>query len=115
MSVGFYSDHNVNRAITQGLRLRGVDVRTALEDEAAHLSDPELLDRATALERVLLSSDHDLIVEARRRQHERTRFAGVIFVPQRLSIGLAVEELQLLAQAGTPTDFVDSLLFLPLR
>lgn len=115
MAVGLYADHNLNRAICQGLRLRGVDLLTALEDEAARLPDPELLDRATDLERVLLSSDRDLIVEARRRQREGIRFAGVVFVRQRLPIGLVVEELELLARAGSPADFLNSLLFLPLR
>lgn len=37
MTVGLYFDHNVNRAITQGLRLREVDVLTAFEDASHHL------------------------------------------------------------------------------
>ena len=32
MSVPLYTDHNVNRAVVQGLRLRGVDLLTAYED-----------------------------------------------------------------------------------
>ena len=51
MSVGLYMDVHVPRAITEGLRLRGIDVRTAQEDGAVRLSDPELLDRAGALGR----------------------------------------------------------------
>lgn len=70
MTVGLYFDHNVSRAITQGLRLREVDVLTAYEDGAHLLPDPELLDRATALGRPLFTSDEDLIVEARRRQRD---------------------------------------------
>lgn len=85
MPVGLYFDHNISRAITQGLRLRDVDVLTAFEDGAHLLPDPELLDRATALGRPLFSSDEDLIVEARRRQREGVPFAGVIFAPQSIS------------------------------
>lgn len=33
-------DHHVPRAITNGLRLRGVDVLTAHEDGASELRDP---------------------------------------------------------------------------
>jgi len=32
--ITFYMDHNVPRAITAGLRLRGIDVITAYEDGA---------------------------------------------------------------------------------
>ena len=46
MSVALYMDVHVRRAITEALRLRGVDVLTAQEDAAARLTDPDLLDRA---------------------------------------------------------------------
>jgi len=49
LSVRLYMDVHVPRAITQGLRLRGVDVLTAQEDDARVLPDPELLDRAAVL------------------------------------------------------------------
>lgn len=115
MPVRLYSDHNVNRAITQGLRLRRVDVLTALEDGASRLTDAELLDRAAALGRVLFSTDRDLVIEARRRQRLGVPFAGVVFGSQSLPIGPCVEQLELLAKAGEPADFLGSLIFLPLR
>jgi hypothetical protein len=40
MSIAFYMDHHVPRAITVGLRLRGVDVLTAYEDGQSELADP---------------------------------------------------------------------------
>jgi len=40
MSVGLYMDEHVPRAITEGLRLRGVDVLTAQEDNRRRASDP---------------------------------------------------------------------------
>jgi hypothetical protein len=101
--------------VAHGLRLRGIDVLTAFEDGAHRLPDPELLDRATALGRVLVSSDWDLVIEARRRQRDGVPFAGVVFVPQALAIGLRVEQLELLAGAGNARKFFDSLTFLPLR
>jgi predicted nuclease of predicted toxin-antitoxin system len=91
LAVSFYFDHNVNRAVTQGLRLRGVDVLAAIEDGAHRLVDRELLDRATALGRVLFSCDADLVVEARRRQRDGVAFAGVVFARQGLPVGLCVE------------------------
>lgn len=115
MPLRLYFDHNVTRAITQGLRLREVDLLTALEDGAHRLPDPKLLDRAAVHGRVLFSSDEDLIVEARLRQQKGVSFAGVIFAPQEYPVGLCIEELELVAKAGEPKDFVDSLLFLPFR
>ena len=75
-------DVHVHQAITTGLRLRGVDVLTAHEDGARRLSDSELLDRATALGRVLFSQDEDLLGEAARRQQGGETFAGVIYAHQ---------------------------------
>lgn len=53
MSVKLYMDVHVRRAVTDGLRVREVDVLTAQEDGSAELEDPALLDRATELNRVL--------------------------------------------------------------
>ncbi len=61
-------DVHVRRAVTDGLRLRGVDVLTAQEDSTAEFEDPELLDRAAELKRVLFSQDDDLLREANKRQ-----------------------------------------------
>ncbi len=61
MSLRLYMDVPVRHSITTGLWLRGVDVVTAEEDKAARLSDPQLLDRASELDRVLFSQDDDLL------------------------------------------------------
>src|SRR5262249_45918119 len=44
-------DVHVKRAVTNGLRLRGVAALTAMEDRRERLSDSELLDPATELNR----------------------------------------------------------------
>ncbi len=49
MTVAVYMDEHVHRAITTGVRLRGVDVLTAQEDGQRQVSDNVLLDRATEL------------------------------------------------------------------
>jgi predicted nuclease of predicted toxin-antitoxin system len=77
LPVRLYFDHNVNQAIVRGLRLGGRDVLAAREDGTHRLPDPDLLDRATALGRVLVSSDIDLAIEARRRQHADVPWGGV--------------------------------------
>ena len=67
MSVALYSDVHVRAAVTEGLRLRGVDVLTAQEDGAATMDDPDLLDRAGELGRVIFTQDQDFLREAHRR------------------------------------------------
>jgi hypothetical protein len=88
MPVDLCMDHHVPRQVTSGLRLRGVDVLAAAEDGAARLADPDLLDRASALGRVLFSQDRDLLREATRRQIEGIPFSGVVYAhQQRMTVG----------------------------
>ena len=68
--ISIYMDQHIPRAITEGLRLRGVEVITAYEDGAGEMGDAELLDRATKLGRVLFTQDNDLLAEAAMRQKE---------------------------------------------
>ena len=64
MAVKLYMDVHVRSAITKGLRSLRIDVLTAQEDHATRFSDPKLLDRATALGRLLFTQDEDLLAEA---------------------------------------------------
>jgi uncharacterized protein DUF5615 len=115
MPIALYMDHHGPRAITLGLRIRGVDVLTALEDGASELSDPELLDRAGNLGRVLFSQDRDLLVEAARRQREEIPFSGLLYVhPLRLTLGACIRDLELIAKAGEPEDMIGRTEILPL-
>ena len=94
--------------------MRGIDLLTAFEDRAYRFPDPERLDRATALDRALVSMDLDLVIEAERRQREGVDFAGVIFAKQGLAIGLLIEDLELVARAAGPGELRNVLLRLPL-
>ncbi|MGM0577395.1 MAG: DUF5615 family PIN-like protein [Myxococcota bacterium] len=115
MAVGLYLDHHVPRAICLGLRVREVDVVTAYEDGADEMGDPELLDRARELGRVLFTRDDDLLVEATERQRRGVAFAGVVYAHQlRVSIGRCVQDLEIIAQAGEPAELVNEVIFLPL-
>ena len=89
-------DVHVPLAITTELRLRRVDVLTAQEDRAAQFKDPELLDRALALGRVLVTQDTDFLREASHRHAQSIPFAGIVFIPQLdLTIGRSVADLEL--------------------
>jgi hypothetical protein len=108
-------DHHVRRAITEGLRLRGIDVLTAEADGASRFDDSELLDRATKLGRVLFSQDRDLLREATRRQQTGEPFAGVVYAHQlKSTIGQCIEGLELISRIGEPEDFANRVEYLPL-
>ncbi len=115
MSLALYLDVHVRRAVWTTLRQRSVDVLTAQADGATRLPDPELLDRATELGRVLFSQDEDLLAEATERQRSGRTFAGVVYAHQLyVTIGQCVSDLELIAKVGEPSDLANRVLFLPL-
>ena len=115
MSIRLLMDVHVKRAVTIGLRRRGVDVLTAQDEGIHRLSDSDLLDHATALNRALFSQDPDLLAEADLRVANGVRFAGVIYGRQNdLSIGQAVRDLELIAKAYEPEDMENRVEYLPL-
>jgi len=112
--IALYMDHHVPRAITEGLRLRGVDVVTAYEDGADDISDPALLDRTAELGRVLFTQDDDFLAEATKRQKEGLAFSGVIYSHQlQISIGACINDLEIISKAGEPEDLICRVQFLP--
>lgn len=92
-----------------------MDVLTAFEGGCATLPDPELLDRATELGRVIFTQDRVFLNEATRRQREGIRFAGVIYGHQlQITIGQCVADLELIAKLNAPEEMAGQLVFLPL-
>jgi hypothetical protein len=116
VSVKLYCDVHVRRAVTVGLRIRGVDVLTAQEDLAGHLDDAALLSRASELGRVLFSQDEDLLREAARRQASGEAFDGVIYAHQlNVTISQCIDDLELIAKASGPDEWAGRLIYLPLK
>ncbi|HAJ61485.1 MAG TPA: hypothetical protein DCP31_21365 [Cyanobacteria bacterium UBA8543] len=115
MSVALYMDEHVHKAITEGLRQRGVDVLTVQEDDRRNTPDDILLDRAMELGRVMFSQDRDLLIEAQRRQVEGIVFVGVIYAHQVLvTIGICVRDLELIAKATDLEDYANRVEYLPM-
>jgi hypothetical protein len=108
-------DVHVKAAITAGVRRRGIGVVTAQEDGAIRLEDTPLLDRATALERVLFSQDDDLLAIARARQTQGISFAGLIYGHQlAATVGKYVLDLEVVCTVLDPEDMVNRIEYLPL-
>ena len=108
-------DVHVRRAVTEGLRLRGVDVLTSQDDGTRRFSDPDLLNRAAELGRLLFTQDDDLLREAHLRQATGTFFAGLIFAHQlNISVGRCISDLELIAVATSPEEWHSQTVYLPL-
>lgn len=105
---------HIPKAITNGLRVRGVEVLTAQDDGTITLSDAELLTRATELGRPLFSQDDDLLAEAHARLLVGEDFAGVIYSHQLSSpIGRCIEDLELIAKTCEEEDMLNNIEFIP--
>jgi hypothetical protein len=115
MSLGFYMDEQVPRQITEGLRRRGVDVLTIQDDGRTGEDDPEVLDRAREIGRVLFTRDDDFLAEAARRQSIGERFSGVVYAHQlRVTIGQCIADLETIADACDLDEFANRVEYLPL-
>lgn len=115
MAVALYMDVHIPKAITTGLRARSVDVLTAQEDNATHLSDEQLLDRCQVYRRVFVTFDKDLLREAAQRQKNSIVFAGVIYAhPLQITIRKCINDLELIAKNAQPEDIEGRIVFLPL-
>lgn len=114
MPVTLYMDVHVPMSITRALRRKGFDILTAQEDGSARLPDPDLLDRADALGRVLFSQDEDFLAEVVLRQRAGRHHATVIYAHQFESIGKCVRDLELILETATRDDSRNHLLRIPL-
>lgn len=115
MSLRLYMDVHVARAVSDGLRLREIDVLTSQQDDHERADDSTLLDRATVLNRVLFTQDEDLLTTAADRLNRGSDFAGIVFARQMATtIGQCVRDLEFLAIVLEPSDVQNRVLYLPL-
>lgn len=111
-----YLDVHVPAAIATDLRRRGVDALTAQEDGAARLADTDLLLRASSLGRVMFTQDLRFKALAEDWQRNARPFTGLVFGHQLYgSIGQYVRDLELIAKATNPADWIGKIEQLPLR
>jgi hypothetical protein len=116
MALAYYMDVQVPAAIVNGLRRLGVDVLTSQEDGTRRAADEELLKRATALGRIFVSQDEDLLAIAAIWQAAGWEFGGLIFAPQdNASIGQYIDDLQLIAGYCDQAEVAGRVHYLPLR
>lgn len=115
MSLPFYFDVHVFGAAVIQLRERGVDVIRAQDDGHGKSDDSLVLDRATELERPVVTFDDDFLREAARRQRGTIEFSGVVYDHQpQMTIGQVVEDLTLIAETMQLDEMRNRVHYLPL-
>ncbi len=115
MSLAFYMDHHVPSAVTKGLRQRGLDVLTAYEDGHFEIEDERLLERATELGRVLYTHDDDFLRISDAWQNAGRSFRGVVYAHQEnVSVGKAIDDLELIAKTSEPEHVRNEVQYIPL-
>src|SRR5687768_8307755 len=115
MPVRLYMDVHIPVAITQQLRIRGVDVLSAMEEKTNRLSDADLLSLATNLDRVLFTHDIRFRALAEQWQRDGKDFSGLLFGPaEGASVGQYVKDLELIAKASEPIEWRNVVAYLPL-
>ena len=114
--LAYYADEHVHSGIVEGLRLRGIDVLTVQEDFREGSPDPENVDRATELGRIMLTADADYLAEGVRRQRVGIEFSGIVRYDFAVTgVGQCIEEAELIAKVFDDNDTKNQITYIPLR
>jgi len=111
------TDQNFNGRIIRGLisRVEQIDLVTARSAGLAKSPDPEILAWAAEEKRVLITQDlKTMPVHIRNRAAAGLSHAGVVFVPQSLGVGRAIEELHMVVECTEEHEWTDQVLYLPI-
>ncbi|HET9228609.1 MAG TPA: DUF5615 family PIN-like protein [Thermoanaerobaculia bacterium] len=111
------ADENFNNDIVRGLLRRNADLNIVRIQDAglSGWDDPTVLEWAAREGRVLLTHDVRTITRyAYERVDGGNRMPGVVEVGRSVSIGVAIEDLLLLAECSTEGEWEGQILYLPL-
>lgn len=116
MKVRFLADANFNQKIVRGLRIRELRIDFELPQAviAEKTPDPQVLDVAESLGRVLVTHDVSTMPVWFQQCVEQRRCAGLILVPEKLSIRDAIEDLLLIWHATEAEEWINDMKRLPL-
>jgi uncharacterized protein with PIN domain len=105
--IAFYMDEHVPSAVSQGLRLRGIDVLTAQNAGMRGASDEDHLALAVQEQRAIFTQDTDFLrLHAANHAH-----AGIVYAPQGTPTGAIVRSLMLIHEVLGPVEMAGRLEF----
>ncbi len=112
------ADENFNNDILRGLARRdsSLDIVRVQDVGLTHAPDPEVLEWAAQANRVLLTHDQNTVTKfAYQRVVDEKRMPGVIEVNRSVPMGVAIEDILLLAVLSKAGELEGKIIYLPLR
>ena len=88
----FYSDEHIAKAVAKGLKARGIDCVTCVEEGMRTATDLQHLEYATKENRVIITYDNDFL----KLHAEGHKHAGIAFSQNPVSIGEMINFLLLM-------------------
>ncbi len=114
----FLSDEDFNNHIVRGLfrHFPHLDLIRVQDTELMEKHDKEILAWAGKENRLILTHDFATILDfAYERISKNLPMAGVVAVPQNLSIGKAINELSILIEFSLENEWESQVVFIPLK
>ena len=115
--IRLLTDENIDNDIMRGLarRLPQLDFVSVRDVGLAGSPDLVLLKWAAKEQRIMLTHDiNTMVPDANQLVAQGEPMAGVIFVPERLEIGRAINDLVIVLECSTESDMRDRIERLPL-
>jgi len=115
--IRLLTDENFNYDILRGLvrRVPHLDFVSVHDVGLTSQPDPVLLKWAASKQRSIVTQDKKTMVPyAEQLVRQGEPMAGLIFVPQSLGFGRAIDDLELIVQCNTESDMRDTIQYLPL-
>lgn len=112
------ADENFNNDIVRGVRRRNasVDIERVQDVGLASLDDTTVLDWAAQVGRVVLTHDVTTMTRyAYDRVREGKQMPGVFEVSRNVPVGVAIEEIILLAECSLEGEWEGQVRYLPLK
>lgn len=118
MTLRYLADENFNRKVVTGLRrhAQSLDVVRVQDVGLRTVGDPDVLEWAAVDGRILLTHDFRTVPDfAYERIATGLPMPGVFLMPSLLDIGIAIEQLTLIAEATHAAEWANKVEYLPLR
>lgn len=118
MSVRLVTDEQIARKLLVGLRriVEDVDVVRVQDVGLRTFDDTTILAWAADAGRVLVTQDIRTMPDfAHQRVAAGPPMPGIFVLPTPMPIGAAIDELALIVEASDPSEWVDRVVYLPLR
>lgn len=114
----FVADENFNNDVVRGVRRSNptIDIVRVQDAGLSGVDDPTILEWAAHAGRVVLTHDVTMMTRhAYQRVREKKPMPGVFEVGRHVPIGIAIEEILLLAECSLDGEWEGQARYLPLR